>query len=216
VAELFDTKEHFYLVGYSFGAFLTLELARMLEESGKKGHVVLIDGAPLFLKKLAVDQMTTSYSDEAIQLVLFSGILRNVFPDENINVLTLLKEDQSWDERLDRMLEFCKDQSVYSIDYLRKMAYALFQRIKLTLEFDLDNVTPIKSVVTLVRPNEVSVVDIDEEYGLTRYSKQSIVLKFINGNHITMLENPKLPQIINETDPAVESNKAFKKHHTLP
>lgn len=212
---MFDTKEHFYLVGYSFGAFLTIELARMLEESGKKGHVVLIDGAPLFLKKLAVDQVSTTYTDEVVQIVLLSGILRTIFPDENINVQHLLEDFPTWDKRLDKLLELCKDQTIYSLEYLRKMTNALLQRIKMALEYDLDNIKPIKSIITLVRPNEVSVVDIDEEYGLGSYSRQNINLKFIEGNHITMLENNKLPQIINETDPALESNKSFKKYHIL-
>lgn len=51
-------NENFYLVGYSFGAMVAIETAKLLEESGLKGQIVLIDGAPTFLKKLIVDQVT--------------------------------------------------------------------------------------------------------------------------------------------------------------
>lgn len=211
--QLFDSKkEHFFLVGYSFGAFITLELAKMLEDSGLKGHVVLIDGGPLFLKKLAVDQMSTSYSDEVVQIVLISGILHTIFPEEQIDMAKLLEEHPTWEERVDRILDLCKDQQIYTQEYLRKMTYALFYRIKMALEYDLDIVNPIKSSITLIRPSEVSIVDIDEEYGLSKYTTGVVNLKFIEGNHITMLENPKLVQIINDCDPAMESNEIFKKH----
>lgn len=50
-------KENFYLVGYSFGAMVAIEIAKLLEETGLRGQIVLIDGAPTFLKKLVVDQV---------------------------------------------------------------------------------------------------------------------------------------------------------------
>lgn len=50
-------KENFYLVGYSFGAMVAIEIAKLLEKTGLKGQIVLIDGAPTFLKKLVVDQV---------------------------------------------------------------------------------------------------------------------------------------------------------------
>lgn len=213
---MFDkTKGHFYLVGYSFGAFITLELAKMLEDSGLKGQVVLIDGAPLFLKKLAVDQMSTSYSDEVVQVVLIAGILHTIFPDENVDMEKLLKECPTWEERVDRILEVCKDQQIYSEEYLRKMTNALFYRIKMALEYDTDAINPIKSNITIVRPNEVSVVDIDEDYGLSKYTTGIVNLKFVEGNHITMLDNLKLSQIINEHNPDFTSNDTFKKHMAI-
>ena len=177
-----------------------------------KGHVVLVDGAPAFLKKLAVDQMTTNFTDESVQIILLAGILRTIFPEENLDVARVIREFPTWDERVNQILELSKDQHLYSQDYLRKMTNALFFRIKMALDFDLDNVIPIKSPITLIRPSEVSVVDIDEDYGLSKYTTGSVSLKFIEGNHITMLENHKLTQIINESDPALESNRSFNKH----
>lgn len=184
----------------------------MLEDTGLKGHVVLIDGGPMFLKKLAVDQMSTSYSDEVVQTVLIGGILHTIFPEQKVDLVKLLKECPTWEERIDRIMELCKDQQIYTEEYLRKMTHALFYRIKMALEYDLDTVHKIQSNITLIRPNEVSVVDIDEEYGLSKYTNGVVNLKFIEGNHITMLENPKLSQIINDCDPAFVSNETFKKH----
>lgn len=216
VQQLFSKdKESFYLVGYSFGAMITLELAKLLEAKGKKGQVVLIDGAPTFLKKLVVDQMPTTDSDEAVQVVLLNGIIRTVYPEEQIDVQQIMKENPTWEARVERMLDFASDQYLYSSDYLRSMANCLFQRIKMVLDYKADPSQILRSPITLVRPTEISIVDVDEDYGVHKLTKGITAVKYVEGNHFTMLENPKLVQIINELDPALESNRSFKKHNAI-
>lgn len=212
IENVFKGTEHFYLVGYSFGAFVTLELARILEETGMRGQILLIDGAPKFLRKLAIDQMTENYTDDSIQVVLTSGIVNTIFPEENMDVLPLLAACTTFDERIDKLLELSKDQNLYSEAYLRMMPKALFNRIKIALETDLDHPRPVQSPILLVRPTEVSVVDIEEDYDLSRYTDGNVSLKFVEGNHITMLDNPKLVQIIADSDPVLESDRCFQKY----
>lgn len=212
IENVFKGTEHFYLVGYSFGAFITLELARLLEETGKRGKILLIDGAPKFLHKLALDQMSDNWTEETVQIVLFAGILNTIYPDETTDVLPIISGCPSFEARMDKLLELTKDQNIYSESYLRMMTKALFNRIKITLLYDVNKITPLESPITLVRPTEVSVVDIEEDYGLAEYTKGTVSLKFLEGNHITMLENPKLTQIITESDPVLESDRCFQKY----
>lgn len=208
-------KENFYLVGYSYGALITLELAKMLEDLGLRGQVVLIDGAPTFLKKLVVDQMPTTYSDEAVQNVLISGIMRTVFPEEKIDVMQIMINNPTWEQRIDKLLELAMDQYLYSSNYLRTMAYCLFQRIKMVINYKTDPKHKLKSSITLVRPTEISIVDVDEDYGVNKLTKGTTNVKYVEGNHLTMLESSKLVQIINELDPALESNRSFMKHNAI-
>lgn len=208
-------KENFYLVGYSYGALITLELAKMLEDLGLRGQVVLIDGAPTFLKKLVVDQMPTTYSDEAVQNVLISGIMRTVFPEEKIDVMQIMANNPTWEQRIDKVLELAMDQYLYSTDYLRTMAYCLFQRIKMVINYKTELNHKLKSPITLVRPTEISIVDVDEDYGVHKLTKGTTNVKYVEGNHLTMLESSKLVQIINELDPALESNRSFMKHNAI-
>lgn len=212
IENVFKGTEHFYLVGYSFGAFITLELARLLEETGKRGKILLIDGAPKFLHKLALDQMSENWTEESVQIVLFAGILNTIYPDETTDVLPIISGCPSFEARMDKLLELTKDQNIYSEAYLRMMTKALFNRIKITLLYDVNKITPLESPITLVRPTEVSVVDIEEDYGLSEYTTGTVSLKFLEGNHITMLENPKLTQIITESDPVLESDRSFQKY----
>lgn len=208
-------KENFYLVGYSFGALITIELAKLLEELGLRGQIVLIDGAPTFLKKLVVDQMPTAYTDEAVQNVLISGIMRTVYPEEKVDVLQIMTSYPTWESRVEKVIELASDQYLYSTDYLRTMSNCLFQRIKMVIDYKVDPSRVLKSPVTLVRPTEISIVDVDADYGVHKLTSGTTSVKFVEGNHLTMLENPKLIQIINDLDPALGSNRSFKKHNAI-
>lgn len=208
-------KENFYLVGYSFGALITIKLAKLLEDLGLRGQIVLVDGAPTFLKKLVVDQMPTMNSDEGVQIVLISGIMRTVFPEEKIDVMQVMKNNPTWEARVEKVIEMATEQYLYSNDYLRTMANCLFQRIKMVIDYKNEANQTLKSPITLVRPTEISIVDVEEDYGIHKLTNGTTSVKYVEGNHLTMLENPKLIQIINELDPALESNRSFKKHNSI-
>lgn len=213
-SQVFHKQEFFYLVGYSFGSFVTLELARQLEEAGMKGHVLLIDGAPNFLKQLSYGHIGTEVTDESIQIMLVLAIIRNVLPDENPeDIIPVLAKCATWQNKIDFLIKFGKKaETKYSEEYLRNMMVALYNRLKIVFDFDTEHTVKIKSSITLIRPTEVAVVDIDEDYDLSRYTEGSISLKFIEGNHTTMLDHPKLALMINEADPNLVSDRDFKEY----
>jgi fatty acid synthase, animal type len=200
---------------YSFGALITIELAKQLERSGLRGQIVLIDGAPTFLKKLVVDQMPAAQSDEAVQTVLINGIMRTVFPEEKIDVMQIMTNNPTWEARLEKVLEMALDQYLYSQEYLRTMANCLYSRIKMVISYKSDFSQVLKSPITLVRPTEISIVDVEEDYGIHKLTNGNTSVKYVEGNHLTMLDNAKLIHIINELDPSLESNRSFKKHNAI-
>lgn len=174
------------------------------------GHVVLIDGAPNFLKKLAVDQKFSDDSDESVQNVILMMLSHILFQEENAALYEHLIKLSSWDEKITKLLEFAKDQNIYTAEYVRNMLDSLVSRIKLLLKLDTDSVATLENTpITLIRPSEVSLTDIEEDYGLVRHTKQKVNLKFVEGNHITMLDNPKLIQMLNELDPVKADKSAF-------
>lgn len=213
---VFKKQEFFYLVGYSFGSFVTLELARLFEEDGMTGHILLIDGAPNFLKQLSVATLGTNQTvtDNAIQLMLINVICNQVFPNDNPDEIFLtVSELKTWPERINRLVEFgIKANIEYSEQYLRDMLDALFARLKLVFYYEQGTGPKIKSAITLVRPTEVAVVDIDEDYELSKHTEGTINLKFVEGNHTTMLDNEKLIHIINDSDPNQASNRDFSSY----
>lgn len=213
---VFKKQEFFYLVGYSFGSYITLELARYLERDGMKGHILLIDGAPNFLKQLSIATLGTSktITDNAIQLMLIHQICQQVFPNDNPDeIFAVLSELKSWPDQINRLVEFGINANIeYSEQYLRDMLDALFYRIKLVFNYEQSNADKLKSSITLVRPTEVAVIDIDEDYELSKYTEGVVNLKFVEGNHTSMLDNEKLPQIINDSDPNQASYRDFSSY----
>jgi fatty acid synthase, animal type len=206
---------HNFAIRYSFGALITIEIAKLLEKRGLRGQILLIDGAPTFLKKLVVDQMPTAQSDEGVQTVLINGIMRTVYPEEKVDVVQIMKNNPTWEARVEKVLEMATDQYLYSQDYLRAMANCLFQRIKMVISYKSEANQVLKSPITLVRPTEISIVDVEDDYGIQKLTSGNTSVKYVEGNHLTMLENSKLIQIINELDPALGSNRSFMKHNSI-
>lgn len=194
---VFSNSKKFILVAHSFGALVMLEIAKLLEHSGMMGHVLLIDGAPIFLKRLALEKIMVKYDEEALQLMLIIGIIQLLFPEENMDIIRVITRCKSWEERIHKLSEFAKDQNVYSEDYIRKMITATYLRVKMAVNQDSDNIIPINSPITLIRPTESVFTDIVDDYDLPKYTTGAFTLKLVEGNHSTILENKKIAEIIN-------------------
>lgn len=211
--EVFRKMEFFYLVGYSFGSLVTLEIAAALEEIGMKGHILLIDGSPLWLKQLCYAHVggPQHVSDEVIQAMLLMAIVNIVLVDENPEeIISTFVDFPTWEEKVNHLVAYgAKSNLKYSAEYLRKMVYTMYSRLRLVFDFDINAVSKVKSSITLVRPTEVAVVDIEEDYDLSKCTEGTVQLKFIDGNHASMLDNPQLAQIINDVDPNLESDRSF-------
>lgn len=48
-----SADQEYYIVGYSFGGLIALEILKLLEKNNRKGKLWLIDSAPQFLKMSA-------------------------------------------------------------------------------------------------------------------------------------------------------------------
>lgn len=187
------------MIGYSFGSLITLKLASILEENGFTGKIILIDGAPMFVNRLAADQLPIDSSDDFIQTILLSTVVPTVFPQDNGEFTKVVLSLTTWEARINKLIELSKNQQLYSDNYIREMSNALFNRIRIILNLDLNSFKPlINTPISFIRPSQASVVDIDEDYGLSKYSKQKINLQFVEGNHMSMLDNSNLTDFINE------------------
>ncbi|EAT46627.1 AAEL002237-PA [Aedes aegypti] len=195
--EVFAGFDDFFIVGYSFGTLIAYEIVIRLQRRNLPGKLILLDGAPKFLKQLSAMQMGNGVSDEDIQTMLMIAIISQVFPSSPIEKSYSIMQVASFDGQIERLIEVAKGQATYSPDYTRKMTKALFNRIKMVLELNVEEMEPLKVPIVLVRPSEVSVIDIDEEYGLEGSTTATMSMKVVDGSHMTMLDNKVLVDIIN-------------------
>lgn len=186
----------FNLVGYSFGSLITLETARLLEESGMTGNVLLIDGSPKFLKEFSLSRFPTNYDEELLQIAVITGLLKALMVNNADELIRLILPLKTFDEKIAKLIELSDGQE-YSAKYLMKTSSLLYERIHLILNLDLSTFRPIKSPILLLRPSDAALAEIEEDYGLSSLTENTFTLKFIEGNHSSMLESPILPGLIN-------------------
>ncbi|EDV94359.1 GH20702 [Drosophila grimshawi] len=213
VKALLKPTHPFYLIGYSYGSYVALQLAALLEQLGYRGHVLLIDGAPHFITKLANLHLGENFTDNFLYDLLFSSIANYIFPEETKeSISAVFHKLDTLKEKMDLFMKYVDKQNIYSKDYFKVMIEALFRRVKIAAKFDLNSIRDLKSPIMLVRPTEVSLNDIEEDYCVSQLTSGKVTLKVIEGNHSTMLDNPVLPQIINDCDPGLLDDKNFDEY----
>lgn len=154
---------------------------------------------------------STDVTDEKIQLEMISHIMQAVFPEENLdNIRQKMEQLKTWESKLDKLMEIIKwSQLEIETEFFTTLCNGLYNRTMAAHHSQTENFVKIKAPIVLVRPTDAVVADIDEDYELQRYTDGLVTLKFIDGNHQSILENPKLVEIINEMDPNLESRKDF-------
>lgn len=208
---MFKHVENYYLVGYSFGTTITLEIAKLLENSGKTGRVLLIDGSPQMMKKLASQITQGDVSEERLEASILSLALGVLTLEEKRTYMEAILNESSWNAKVEKFIELTRDDHPYSDEYSRTMLNCLLERVRLTIQQDLTALTRIKGDIMLVRPTEISVQDIEDDYGVSICTEGHSKLKFLEGNHFTIMDNPDLATLINQFDPAIGSDENFVK-----
>ncbi|KAH9640519.1 hypothetical protein HF086_001568 [Spodoptera exigua] len=197
----------FWLLGYSYGSLLILELASRLEKEGFKGTVFCLDGAPDFLYALLT--MTISFkNDFQLQNNLLCHTVDIVAPNNDVTkgLMEKLNEIESYEERVALTIKTSPVQSKYSDKFIANIARASFDRLKTILDFDPKAFRKLQSPVILLRPKEnPSFVAVEENYGLDKYTENNVTVHFLEGNHISIIENKDCANIINRV--LVENEK---------
>ncbi|CAG9791214.1 unnamed protein product [Diatraea saccharalis] len=192
---------NFWILGYSFGTLLALELAAKLESEGNKGTVFCLDGAPDFL--YAILTMSISFTNEfQLQNSLICHTIDIVAPNNDVtkSLMIKLNEIESFDERVTCAVDSSPVQSKYSKKFIGAMAINSLDRLKVVLNYDTKDIKKLKSPIILLRPkdNPPNVV-VEENYGLDKYTEAGVTIHFLEGNHVTIVENKDVANIINRT-----------------
>ncbi|NP_001037478.1 p270 [Bombyx mori] len=188
----------FWLLGYSFGSLLTLELAARLEREGYHGVVFCLDGAPEFLH--AILTMTISFkNDFQLQNSLICHTIDIVAPNNTIGkeLMEKLNEYESYEERVEVAIKMSPIQTKYSDKFIGAIAAASYDRLKVVLNYNTKTVNKLKSPIVLMRPKENPPnVTCEDNYSLDKFS-DNLTVHFLEGNHVSIIENKDCANIIN-------------------
>lgn len=206
ITEFFSNQKKYCVVAHSYGTLIAIKIAYLLEKFGKCGHIILVDGSPNYLKRMAQGLLRTTKiedSTDVLIMVVFSQFCRSEFRN---NFIAKLSQFSDVEQKIDLVMEFLSTEikDKYSVEYIKKLAVAIMNRLKVVIGLNLEDgkisdvmENKLKSPITLIRPTQASFTDIDEDYSLHRYTEQEVNIKYVEGNHLTVLENPELTDIIN-------------------
>lgn len=196
---LFNGKKRFILVGHSFGGYVSIELAKLLEQNGLTGEVISIDGSVTVFKR-GITNLIPNFgeSDEFAENIILMHIAFQTLPEIQTDAIQkVLFEHKTWDERVDGILNLVP-QPVYSRGYLKNIGVGVLNRVKMVMkENDEYRGERIRSNITLIRPTTHLVPDVENDYNLKQCTNGRVQVSFVEGDHMSMLDNTQLYQIIN-------------------
>lgn len=173
---------------------IAIELARALEKMGKTGRILLLDGSPALMNAI----FQTQFTDEQF---VYDGILHFVaahaLPIDKLATLRDgLKECRTSESKANRFVEVAKGCTQFSENFIRHMLDGIVNRV-LSINSSIDNAR-IRSPVMLVRPTTPLISHIAEDYDLSKCTEGPVTIVHLEGDHKSVLINPKLVEIINE------------------
>lgn len=87
---------------------------------------------------------------------------------------------------------------MYSEQHQRNVCNTIYHRLKSIMTYDT-TVGVLKSKIKLIKPTEPTVVWDTEDFGLSAFTEHPVDVAYIEGNHVTILDNPACGEEINVT-----------------
>lgn len=170
----------------------------MLEDLGKAGRVILIDGAPVLLKRLFLERLPPDVDvEEVTQAMVLQTGFKFAFPNDSGDRMMTVLTEKGWDAKLKKIDELYSDFVLYSKEYSFKMCTSLFHRLMVLNDLNIDELPQLETPIDLIKPSIKSIQTIDDDYGLKVHSKNEIEIRTIEGDHMSILDNKDLSNILN-------------------
>uniref|UniRef100_A0A834UD05 oleoyl-[acyl-carrier-protein] hydrolase n=1 Tax=Vespula pensylvanica TaxID=30213 RepID=A0A834UD05_VESPE len=141
-------RSDFFLIGYSFGSVLAIELTRKLEAKGFIGRLILIDGAPQHLKTFIQENLRSSSQKELENNILLDVI--NAYINVNAVEKLFLKADK------------------------RNAILSLFVRLQAIITYNPEPMPYLRAPITLFKPLFPSVLNATYDYGLQNVTEGKV------------------------------------------
>lgn len=179
---------------------MAIEIVRILEATGLRGHLVCIDGAPAFLKKLVLKLMNVDDQLNLPQLekTILCNIAKKYLPTTNLDKFndrldTLIE----WPNKLASLLDLLATYKCNVDEHLlSESVTGLYNRTLSSYFYPITD--KIHSNITLVRATQPYIADIDEMYELQAHTEGTVSLQYVDGSHLSVMESFSLVNIINQ------------------
>ncbi|XP_025262580.1 fatty acid synthase-like [Camponotus floridanus] len=198
VLEKIQSGKEFLIIGYSFGSLIAIELARLLEAENFSGRLILIDGAPDQIKFLLKKFFYHTIEQEIQNNVLL--FLIQLYLDSNIKTLALeLNKCNTWEEKLELVSAcFSKDIIELTVENHKLLCSTIYDHIIAIQDYNITSLPRLKSSIILLKPTRAPIIVPEEDYGLRKVTKSAVQIHYVEGTHITIMNNDEVVSLINK------------------
>ncbi|CAH1131325.1 unnamed protein product [Ceutorhynchus assimilis] len=197
IEERISKNQPFNLVCHSFGCFVGLSIANLLEQKGYCGTLICIDGAPNYLK--AVLRTLDIESEEFQVKFLVHNLAVGASSHEvDSKQLEALYKCNSFEERI-RVFQSITplDVEVHSADHQNICILNTFKRLKAMVNWKPS--FKLQSKIIYFKASVLVGDEIpDQDLGLSNLCESPVDVKVYEGNHSSVLRNPEVAEAVNE------------------
>ncbi|KAL2748295.1 fatty acid synthase-like [Vespula maculifrons] len=198
ILERLKDRKKFMLIGHSFGSLVAIELARMLEVKGFIGRLILIDGAPQYLKKFIQENLRSSSQEELENNILYD-IINAYESGKDVELELELKKCNSWNEKLNAWLNILSPEhkELFSKVDQRNVIHSVYVRLQATATYNPDPKPYLRAPITLFKPLFPPILYASYDYELQDITEGKVDVHVVEGNHTTMLCATEIAMAIN-------------------
>jgi thioesterase domain-containing protein len=198
ILNLYLNVDNFILIGHSFGSILTLKIGNILENIGKRGQIIQIDGSPEFVKRFAFQSIRnenmTNFHNYILK-ILFD--ISKSFVDSAI-IKSVIENNSNWENRLKAVIEASGRSNIVSYDKMvEEVSTAFTNRLNISHNIKIEEFDVLEfTKISLIKATKAAVPGLPEDYGLSLFSSGNIYITFVVGDHASMMENLDLSGVI--------------------
>ncbi|KAF5283995.1 hypothetical protein FQR65_LT13629 [Abscondita terminalis] len=190
-------EQTFFLVAYSYGCVVGMQLVALLEARGRIGTVVFIDGGLEVFKEVMEQQFPGCESPPVLDTVILSHIMQMHMPAEAVNIhKEALMKANTLDERVKYVLSVAPKDVLQAVRYHKEVFYKSCYRLRALFAYR-PNFPKFKSSVMLLKPSQPLIDNYDEDYRIGRFCANEVGVHVFEGNHVSILNNLNLVNHIN-------------------
>lgn len=179
----------------------------MLEADGKIGKLLLVDGSPELMTKQMKFLFPAESSDADIQKIIATGYAQKYV--NNDAIIAEIARQKSFDLQIAKIIEVGIKKTSVSPEIVKSFINSVVKRMKIASKADQLKFSKLQQTpILLVKAKIEMIKDISSDYGLQQYSSVDLTVKTFDGDHLSIIQNPDLVQMIKSEMTSLQYFKA--------
>ncbi|XP_020292481.1 fatty acid synthase-like [Pseudomyrmex gracilis] len=198
LSKLTDSTE-FVIGAYSYGSLIAIEMVKQLEAKNFRGRLVLIDGAPKYLKDIQETFFPFTNSQE-FQICVLKHIIDSFNIPASELIIPELNKYATWEDKLNSFTKYITSEMItsfkLSIDSIKLFCTTIYKHLIAVQEYDTSSLVSIQSPIILLKATNLLLSAVEEDYGLNKISK-NVQIHYVDSNHVSIINSDQVAAAIN-------------------